>query len=92
MAESFAHVSEDNSRYHLLEAHLTGVADLASVMAAEFGASGWGLRPGNGMILEHVPRCSRRGSTRSQTPMSILRQSRSRLTIRPREGSGRSRG
>ncbi len=41
MTEYIAHVSEDKSRFHLLEDHLIGVADLASVMAAEFGASGW---------------------------------------------------
>jgi len=37
MTEFIAHVSEDKSRLHSLEDHLTGVADLASVMAAEFG-------------------------------------------------------
>lgn len=41
MTEYIAHVSEDKSRLHLLEDHLAGVADLASIMAAEFGASEW---------------------------------------------------
>jgi hypothetical protein len=37
MTEFIAHVSEDKSRFHLLEDHLIDVADLASAMAAEFG-------------------------------------------------------
>ncbi len=46
MTEYLAHVSEDKSRFHLLEDHLTGVADWASVMAAEFGASEWAYLAG----------------------------------------------
>ena len=46
MTEYIAHVSEDKSRLHLLEDHLTAVADLASVMAAEFGASEWAYLAG----------------------------------------------
>jgi len=41
LTEFLAHVSEDKSRFHLLEDHLIGVAELASSMAAEFGSSGW---------------------------------------------------
>lgn len=41
MTEFIAHVSEDKSRFHLLEDHLIDVADLASAMAAEFGAPKW---------------------------------------------------
>jgi len=37
MTGYIAHVSEDKSRFHLLEDHLTAVAGLASAMAAEFG-------------------------------------------------------
>lgn len=46
MTEYIAHVSEDKSRLHLLEDHLTGVADLAAVMAAGFGASEWAFLAG----------------------------------------------
>ena len=46
MTECLAHVSEDKSRFHLLEDHLRGVADMASVMAAEFGASEWAYLAG----------------------------------------------
>ncbi len=46
MTEFIAHISEDQSRFHLLEDHLMGVADLASAMAAEFGASEWAYLAG----------------------------------------------
>ncbi len=46
MTEFIAHVSEDKSRFHILEDHLNGVAGLASAMAAEFGASEWAYLAG----------------------------------------------
>lgn len=42
MKDFIAHVSEDQSRFHLLEDHLLGVAKMTADMAVEFGASGWG--------------------------------------------------
>lgn len=41
MEDFIAHISENRSRIHPLADHLMGVADLASAMAAEFGASEW---------------------------------------------------
>lgn len=46
MTEYIVHVSEDKSRLHSLEDHLMSVAVLASVMAAEFGASEWAYLAG----------------------------------------------
>jgi CRISPR-associated endonuclease/helicase Cas3 len=46
MKDFIAHVSEDKSRFHSLEDHLTGVADLAAGMAAEFGSSEWAYLAG----------------------------------------------
>ena len=43
MKDFIAHVSEDKSRFHLLEDHLVGVAG----MAVEFDVSGRGRQAGN---------------------------------------------